>query len=95
MAESNHPSDDQQASTSAPVAAPPEYVERSDVGVSITVELKRGTGTRDQDKLIAKAKGRTLNDARADMNELREYLHDLADDARAIQADPEPTEMDE
>jgi hypothetical protein len=27
-----------------------EYVERSDVGVSLTVKLKRGTGTRDQDE---------------------------------------------
>ena len=26
-----------------------EYVERSDVGVSLTVKLKRGTGTRDQE----------------------------------------------
>ena len=37
-----------------------EYVERSDVGVSLTVKLKRGTGTRDQDEVIAKAKGTTL-----------------------------------
>lgn len=29
------------------------------------------------------------------MNELREYLHTLADDARTIQANPEPTETDE
>ena len=27
--------------------APTEYVERSDVGVSLTVKLTRGTGTRD------------------------------------------------
>ena len=53
----------------------------------ITVELTRGTGTRAQDKLIAKAKGRTLEDARDDMNDLREYLRDLANNARAIQAD--------
>ena len=26
-----------------------EYVERSDVGVSLTVKLKRETGTRDED----------------------------------------------
>jgi len=35
-----------------------EYVERSDVGVSLTVKLTRGTGTRDQDKIVAKAKGK-------------------------------------
>jgi len=35
-----------------------EYVERSDVGVSLTVKLTRGTGTRDQDKIVAKRKAR-------------------------------------
>ena len=69
-----------------------EYVERTDVGVSLTVKLKRGTGTRDQDEVIAKAKGSTLEDAREDMNELREYIHDLAEDARQIQPDPDPDE---
>ena len=69
-----------------------EYVERTDVGVSLTVKLKRGTGTRDQDEVIAKAKGSTLADAREDMNELREYIRDLAKDARQIQPDPDPDE---
>ena len=68
-----------------------EYVERSDVGVSLTVKLKRGTGTRDQDEVIAKAKGKTLEDAREDMEVLREYIHELAEDARQIQ----PEEADE
>jgi len=76
--------------------APTEYVERSDVGVSLTVKLTRGTGTRDQDKITAKVKGKTLEDAREDMETLREdmetlreYIHDLAEDARQIQpADP-------
>ena len=64
-----------------------EYVERIDVGVSLTVKLKRGTGTRDQDEVIAKAKGSTLEDAREDMDELRGYIRDLAADARQIQPD--------
>jgi hypothetical protein len=64
---------------------PTEYVERSYVGVSLTVKLTRGTGTRDQDKVTAKAKGKTLEDAREDMETLREYIHDLAEDARQIQ----------
>ena len=64
--------------------APTEHVERSDVGVSLTVKLTRGTGTRDQDKIVAKAKGKTLEDAREDMETLREYIHDLAEDARQI-----------
>jgi hypothetical protein len=66
-----------------------EYVERSDVGVSLTVKLTRGTGTRDQDKIVAKAKGKTLEDAREDMETLREYIHDLAEDARQIQPEEE------
>ncbi|ESP86866.1 DUF7389 domain-containing protein [Candidatus Halobonum tyrrellensis] len=69
-----------------------EYVERTDVGVSLTVKLKRGTGTRDQDEVIAKAKGSTLEDAREDMDELRGYIRDLAADARQIQPDPESDE---
>ncbi|WP_058827162.1 hypothetical protein [Haloferax sp. Q22] len=64
---------------------PTEYVERSDVGVSLTVKLTRGTGTRDQDKVTAKVKAKTLEDAREDMETLREYIHDLAEDARQIQ----------
>ena len=66
-----------------------EYVERSDVGVSLTVKLTRGTGTRDQDKIVAKAKGKTLEDAREDMETLREYIHHLAEDARQIQPEEE------
>ena len=68
-----------------------EYVERSDVGVSLTVKLTRGTGTRDQHKIVAKVKGKTLEDAREDMETLREYIHELAEDARQIQ----PAEADE
>ncbi|WP_254544895.1 DUF7389 domain-containing protein [Halomarina pelagica] len=64
---------------------PTEYVERSDVGVSLTVKLTRGTGTRDQDKLTAKVKAKTLEEACEDMETLREYIHDLAEDARQIQ----------
>jgi len=38
--------------------APTEYVERSDVGVSLTVKLTRGgTGTRDQDKITGQSEG--------------------------------------
>jgi hypothetical protein len=68
-----------------------EYVERSDVGVSLTVKLTRGTGTRDQDKITAKVKAKTLEDAREDMETLREYIDDPAEDARQIQ----PGEDDE
>ena len=62
-----------------------EYVKRSDIGVSLTVKLTRGTGTRDQDKITGKVKAKTLEDAREDMEILREYIHDLAEDAQQIQ----------
>ncbi|QLG29955.1 hypothetical protein HUG10_20365 (plasmid) [Halorarum halophilum] len=64
---------------------PTEYVERSDVGVSLTVKLTRGTGTRDQDKITAKVKAKTLEEAREDMESLRRYIHALAEYARQIQ----------
>ncbi|MDS0301173.1 hypothetical protein NDI76_20765 [Halogeometricum sp. S1BR25-6] len=85
------PRADAESTQNCEYQAPTEYVERSDVGVSLTVKLKRGTGTRDQDEVIAKAKGKTLEDAREDMETLREYMHDLAEDARQIQ----PGEDDE
>ena len=90
MSEHTQPSraDDESAESSEQTTRT-EYVERSDVGVSLTVKLKRGTGTRDQDEVIAKAKGKTLEDAREDMETLREYIHDLAEDARQIQPEEE------
>ncbi|WP_135823648.1 DUF7389 domain-containing protein [Halorussus ruber] len=66
-------------------SSPTEYVERSDVGVSLTVKLKRGTGTRDEDQIKAKVKAKTLDDARDDMDALRAYIRDLAEEARQIQ----------
>jgi hypothetical protein len=86
-----HPRTNVEPTENSERQAPTEYVERSDVGVSLTVKLKRGTGTRDQDEVIAKAKGKTLEDAREDMESLRGYIHDLAEDARQIQ----PGEDDE
>lgn len=92
MSEHNQPSRaDVESAGNSERTTPTEYVERSDVGVSLTVKLKRGTGTRDQDEVIAKAKGKTLEDAREDMETLRAYIHDLAEDARRIQ----PGEEDE
>ena len=86
MAEHNQSSHSNGESTANNTrSSPTEYVERSDVGVSLTVKLIRGTGTRDQDTIVAKANGKTLEDAREDMETLREYIHDLAEDARQIQ----------
>ena len=65
--------------------SPTEHIERSDVGVSLTVKLKRGTGTRDEDQIKAKVKAKTLDDARDDMDALRAYIQDLAEETRQIQ----------
>lgn len=90
MTERNHSSNDGDESTeTSEQQSRTEYVKRSDVGVSLTVKLKRGTGTRDQDEVIAKAKGKTLEDARENMDTLRKYIHDLAEDARQIQPEEE------
>ncbi|WP_276302695.1 DUF7389 domain-containing protein [Halorussus lipolyticus] len=66
-------------------SSPTEYIERNDVGVSLTVKLKRGTGTRDEDQIKAKVKAKTLNDARDDMDALRAYIRDLAEETHQIQ----------
>ncbi len=86
MSNSKHPATDaEESSTTQSLPAHTEYVERSDVGVSLTVQLTRGTGTRDQDKITAKVKAKTLEDARTDMEALREYIDDLAASTRQIQ----------
>ncbi|WP_257300568.1 hypothetical protein [Haloarchaeobius sp. FL176] len=76
---------DVESTANSDPSSPTEFIERTDIGVSLTVKLTRGTGTRDQDKIIAKAKAKTLDDAREDMEILREYIHDLAEDTRQIQ----------
>jgi len=50
----------------------------------LTVKLTRGTGTRDQDKIVAKRKAR-LWKTLARTWRFFEYIHDLAEDARQIQ----------
>ncbi|WP_114578591.1 hypothetical protein [Saliphagus sp. LR7] len=66
-----------------------QRVERTDVGVSISVELTRGTDTRDQDKIKGKVKAPSLKGAREDMDEVKEDLRELADVCRVIQPDGE------
>lgn len=88
MTETNPvPETDVESNPNCQLSPETEYVERTDVGVSLTVKLSRGTGTRDQDKITAKVKARTLDEAREDMETLRAYVHELADDVRQIQPD--------
>lgn len=48
-----------------PAAAPEtvETVERTDIGSSMEARLKRGSGTRDEDSVTIKAKGKTAEEA--------------------------------
>jgi hypothetical protein len=39
------------------------HVERSDVGASMSVDITRGTGTRDQEKYSIKGKGKNAEEA--------------------------------
>ncbi|WP_241692990.1 DUF7389 domain-containing protein [Haloarcula limicola] len=69
-----------------------ERVERTDIGASVEVRLKRGTGTRDEDQITIKAKGETATDALAEFEQLlAEYEAEYGDRMRAIQ----PTQLDE
>jgi len=61
------------------------HVERTDVGVTITTQLKRGTGTRDEDKHKVKAKGRTFEHARNQHQQGMDYLcEEVVDRARDV-----------
>ena len=61
-------------------------VERTDTGVSITTEIKRGTGTRDQDKHVVKAKGHTAIEAIEKHIEGVEYVeNEVLERTRAFQ----------
>ncbi|MBX0296985.1 DUF7389 domain-containing protein [Haloarcula nitratireducens] len=69
-----------------------ERVERTDIGASVEARLKRGTGTRDEDKITIKAKGETATDALEEFEQLlAEYEAEYGDRIRMIQ----PTQPDE
>lgn len=70
-----------------------QLVERTDTGVSITTTLKRGTGTRDEDKHVVKAKGHTFANAASKHHAAMNYLEGkVLDRARGLQPEPEPAD---
>ena len=70
-----------------------QLVERTDTGVSITTTLKRGTGTRDEDKHVIKAKGHTFGDAASKHASALNYLEaEVLDRARALQPETDADE---
>lgn len=60
-------------------------VRRTDVGVSITTEVKRGNETRDQDKHTVKAKGGSFDEARFYHEQALDYLDGGDDDRPALE----------
>jgi hypothetical protein len=65
---------------------PDETVERYDTGASVSVDITRGTGTRDQEKWKLKGKGRNAEEALGELEtELDELEERLANRVRNIQ----------
>lgn len=59
-----------------------EVIERTDEGASVSVDITRGTGTRDQEKWTVKGKGSTAEGA----------LANLLEDLEAVVGDLDPDE---
>jgi len=75
-------SDDQ---TTDEQTEPTDTVERFDTGASVEATLKRGTGTRDEDKIKLKGKGRTAQEAIDEFEDLlAKYEADWGDRMRAM-----------
>lgn len=66
-----------------------DTVENVASGVSITTKLKRGSGTRDQDEIKIKAKGKTAEEAVENMDAVIDRAEEWADDLRSVQPEEE------
>ena len=67
-----------------------ETVERYDTGASVSVDVSRGTGTRDQEKWTFKGKGRSAEEALAELEtQLDAFEERLAERVRNIQPEVE------
>lgn len=63
-----------------------ETVERYDTGASMSVDISRGTGTRDQEKWSLKGKGRDAEEAIEELEtQLDAFEERLAERVRNIQ----------
>lgn len=71
-----------------------QKVQRSDVGASIEATIKRGTGTRDEDKFRIKGKGEDAEEALRNFEtQLEAVENEFAERVRALQ--PENVEEDD
>lgn len=66
-------------------------VERTDVGVTVSTKIQRGTGTNDRDTVEAKVKAATREDAEAELEDLRPALREHVETVREWQ----PAESDD
>lgn len=66
------------------------HVERSDVGASMSVDITRGTETRDQEKYSIKGKGKTAEDAIEEFEKQLEAIeNEFAQRIRNLQVEVE------
>jgi len=65
-----------------------EITERKD-GVTMSIEIKRGTGTRDQDTVYVKAHYDSVSDAQESWSDLHGLAAAQAEAARKVQPDDE------
>jgi hypothetical protein len=68
------------------------HVNESADKVTVKTDVKRGTGTRDQDKLTVKVKGDEPAEVVEKVNETVARLHKTAEDLRAMQPNPDNNE---
>lgn len=64
-----------------------EEVEHTKTGVELSLESKRGTGTRDQDAVSAKIRGKTLEEVDAQREAAREMVIEEMNALRENQPD--------
>lgn len=66
-----------------------EEVEHTKTGVELTLESKRGTGTRDQDSVKMKVRGKTMAEVESQRADAREMVITEITALRANQPDEE------
>lgn len=64
-----------------------EEVEHTKTGVTLKIESKRGTGTRDQDTVKTEVKGKTIEEVEAQREQARKMVIEEMNALRANQPD--------
>lgn len=66
-----------------------ETIQNLSTGVELKAKMKRGTGTRDQDTIVAKIKGETTEEVEEKREEMVEAMKETAEELREIQPEGE------